>query len=89
MAKIETTLCDHCRRPIVDRVQSVTVTVDSFLDAAGDTDTDQRQLDLCPFCSLRELQGFLDQLDFVGARQFVERVTKTGFRDRHARLLKR
>jgi hypothetical protein len=60
--------------------------VDHFTDAAGSSDTDDRQFYLCQTCLCGELNVFLDRLTIPQAQEWVAKITKMPFRDRFGKI---
>jgi hypothetical protein len=67
------TYCDLCGKP---DAHDFTFAVDSERDAAGDTDTITKRVDLCPTCTAEQLELFIAALPWVARRKLVEVVLK-------------
>lgn len=78
MARYDAFTCDSCGKPLIKEPLSLLVVTDRYLDAAGSSDDEDHQVDLCPGCCIRELRLFVRKLSHEEARDWLQRVGKHG-----------
>lgn len=73
MAKVESYVCDKCGKPAKPCI-SLWFAVGTYTDAAGDTDTHQVEIDLCPACSQVELVRLVNEKSYTDRLDWGRRV---------------
>ena len=78
MARRDAYTCDSCGNPIKGNPLSLMVVTERYLSGAGSWEDEDHQVDLCPFCCIRELRAFVKGLGHAESRDWLQRVGKYG-----------